>query len=252
MEIPTLAENPEAEYLFFVGCAGSFDARAQKITKSVAKILKSAGLSFAILGKEEPCNGDTARRLGNEYLYQMMAAMAVEVFEGYKVKKVITNCPHCFNTIANEFPQFGGDYETVHAAQVVADLIKQGKVKVDKDTAKTIVYHDSCYLGRYNDVYDAPREILSALPGVILKEAEQSRSTGMCCGAGGGRLWIEEDPSQRVNTLRVQQLLETKPDVIASACPYCMTMLSDGVKEKNVEGSVDTRDVLEIVADALV
>jgi len=249
--IPTLADNPDAEYLFFVGCAGSFDDRAQKITKAVAKILAAAGVSYAILGKEEPCNGDTARRLGNEYLYQTMATMAVEVFEGYKVKKVITNCPHCFNTIANEFPQFGGDYETVHAAEVVADLIKQGRVKLDKEMARTIVFHDSCYLGRYNDIYDAPRDILKAIPGVILKEADRSRSTGMCCGAGGGRMWIEEDPSQRVNTLRVKQLLETSPDVIASACPYCMTMLSDGVKESDAEESVDTRDVLEIVADAI-
>jgi Fe-S oxidoreductase len=251
MEIPTLAENPEAEYLFFVGCAGSYDDRAQKITKAVAKVLKSAGLSFAILGKEEPCNGDTARRLGNEYLYQSMAEMAVEVFNGYNVKKVITNCPHCFNTIANEFPQFGGEYETVHASTVVADLIKQGKVKLDKNLAKSIVFHDSCYLGRYNDVYDSPREILEAIPGVILKEADKSKNKGMCCGAGGGRMWIDEEPTQRVNTLRVQQLLETKPDVIASACPYCMTMLSDGVKEKEAE-HVQTRDVLELVAEAIV
>ena len=249
--IPTLAENPEAEYLFFVGCAGSFDDRAKKITKAVSKILQAADVSFAILGKEEPCNGDTARRLGNEYLYQGMAEMAVETFNGYNVKKVITNCPHCFNTIANEFPQFGGDYETVHASDVVADLIKSGRVTVDKEAAKSIVYHDSCYLGRYNDVYDSPREILNAIPGVILKEADKSRSKGMCCGAGGGRMWVEEDPSQRVNTLRVEQLLETKPDVIASACPYCMTMLSDGLKEKQMEGEVETRDILEIVADSL-
>ena len=250
--IPTLAEKPDAEYLFFVGCAGSFDDRAKKITKAVAKILDKAGVSYAILGKEEPCNGDTARRLGNEYLYQTMAQMAVEVFEGYKVKKVITNCPHCFNTIANEFPQFGGNYETVHAAQLVADLIRQGKVKIDKEIAKTIVYHDSCYLGRYNEIYDPPRAILQALPGVILRESSRSRNTGMCCGAGGGRMWIDEDPSQRVNTLRVDQLLETKPDVIASACPYCMTMLSDGVKEKQLEDQVETRDILELLADAVV
>jgi len=250
--IPTLAENPEAEYLFFVGCAGSFDDRAQKITKAVAKVLKAAGVSYAILGKEEPCNGDTARRLGNEYLYQAMAEGAVAVFNGYNVKKVITNCPHCFNTIANEFSQFGGDYETVHASQLVADLIKQGRVKLDGKLAKNIVYHDSCYLGRYNDVYDGPREILKAIPGVILKEASRSRNQGMCCGAGGGRMWIEEHPDQRVNSLRVEQLLETKPDVIASACPYCMTMLSDGVKGNEAAAEkVENRDVLELVADAI-
>ena len=250
--IPTLAENPEAEYLFFVGCAGSFDDRAQKITKAVAKVLTAAGVSYAILGKEEPCNGDTARRLGNEYLYQAMAEGAVGVFNGYNVKKVITNCPHCFNTIANEFPQFGGEYETVHASQLVADLIRQGKVKLDGKLAKSIVYHDSCYLGRYNDVYDGPREILKAIPGVVLKEASRSRNQGMCCGAGGGRMWIEEHPDQRVNSLRVDQLLETKPDVIASACPYCMTMLSDGVKGNEAAAEkVENRDVLELVADAI-
>ena len=249
--IPHISERLDAEYLFFVGCAGSFDDRAKKITKAVAKILDAAGVSYAILGKEEPCNGDTARRLGNEYLYQTMAGMAVEVFNGYKVKKVITNCPHCFNTIANEFGQFGGDYECVHASQLVADLLRQGKIKIDKESAKTIVYHDSCYLGRYNEVYDAPRDILRAIPGIILKEAGKSRNKGMCCGAGGGRMWIDEDPTQRVNTLRVEQLMETKPDVIASACPYCMTMLSDGVKEKQVEDKVETRDILEILADAI-
>jgi Fe-S oxidoreductase len=251
LDIPHISAKPDAEYLFFVGCAGSFDDRAKKITKAVAKILNAAGVSYAILGKEEPCNGDTARRLGNEYLYQTMAGMAVEVLNGYSVRKVITNCPHCFNTIANEFPQFGGNYEVVHAAQVVADLIGRGKVKIDPQAAKSVVYHDSCYLGRYNEVYDPPRDILKAIPGLVLKEAERSRNKGMCCGAGGGRMWIEENPTQRVNTLRVEQLLTTKPDVIASACPYCMTMLSDGVKEKQLEEKVQTRDILEILADAV-
>jgi Fe-S oxidoreductase len=251
LDVPRLADKPDAEYLFFVGCAGSYDDRAKKITRAVAKILKAANLNFAILGKEEPCNGDTARRLGNEYLYQAMAGAAVEVFQGHNIKKVVTNCPHCFNTIRNEFPQFGGDYEVVHASQLVADLIREGRLKLRNGAAASIVFHDSCYLGRYNEVYDAPRDILKALPGVILREASRSRNKGMCCGAGGGRMWIEEDPSQRVNSLRVEQLLETKPDVIASACPYCMTMLSDGVKEKQLEEKVRTRDVLELVADAV-
>ena len=168
-----------------------------------------------------------------------------------QVKKVITNCPHCFNTIANEFSQFGGNYECVHASELVADLIKEGKVQLSNGKAASIVYHDSCYLGRYNDVYDAPRQILEALPGVIRKEAGRSKNKGMCCGAGGGRMWIDEEPTQRVNTLRVEQLLGTEPDVIASACPYCMTMLSDGVKEKQADATVQTRDILELVADAL-
>jgi len=252
LDVPRLADKPDAEYLFFVGCAGSFDDRAKKITRAVAKILNAAGVSYAILGKEETCNGETARRLGNEYLYQAMASMNVEVFNGYNVKKVITNCPHCFNTIANEFPQFGGNYEVVHASQLVADLLRQGRLPVSQQTAQEVVFHDSCYLGRYNDVYDGPREILKAIPGVILKEASRSRNQGMCCGAGGGRMWIDEHPDQRVNSLRVQQLLETKPDVIASACPYCMTMLSDGVKEKELSEKIQNRDVLELVADAIV
>jgi len=252
LDIPTLAENPEAEYLFFVGCAGSFDDRAKKITRAVAKLLKAANISFAILGRDEPCNGDTARRLGNEYLYQSMAQMAVETFEGFHVKKVITNCPHCFNTIKNEFPQFGGDYDVAHATEVVSDLITSGRLKMNGAAVGSVVYHDSCYLGRYNGVYDAPRRILEALSGVDLREAERSKSFGMCCGAGGGRMWIEEKPEQRVNVLRVEQLLETQATTIASACPYCMTMLTDGVKAKEKEEQVRNRDVLELAADALV
>lgn len=252
LDIPTLAENPGAEYLFFVGCAGSFDDRAKKITKAVAKLLKAADISFAILGRDEPCNGDTARRLGNEYLYQSMAQMAVETFEGFGVKKVLTNCPHCFNTIKNEFPQFGGDYEVVHATEVVADLITSGRLDVSGGSPLgAVVYHDSCYLGRYNEVYDAPRRILESLSGVDLKEPERTKNFGMCCGAGGGRMWIEEKPEQRVNVMRVEQLLETKPKTIASACPYCMTMLTDGVKAKELEDTVANRDVLELAADAL-
>ncbi len=252
MDIPTIAENPGAEYLFFVGCAGSFDDRAKKITKAVAKLLKAANISFAILGRDEPCNGDTARRLGNEYLYQSMAQMAVETFDSFHVKKVITSCPHCFNTIKNEFPQFGGDYQVVHATEVVSDLITSGRIDVSGgEPLGAVVYHDSCYLGRYNDLYDAPRRILESLSGVDLKEPERTKNFGMCCGAGGGRMWVEERPEQRVNVLRVEQLLETAPKTIASACPYCMTMLSDGVKAKEKEESVRNRDVLELAAEGL-
>jgi Fe-S oxidoreductase len=251
LDVPTIAEKPDAEYLFFVGCAGSFDDRAKKITQALAKILNAAGVSFAILGRDEPCNGDTARRLGNEYLYQTMAQMAVEVFAGCEVKKVITNCPHCFNTIKNEFPQFGGNYEVFHAVEVVDDLMKRGKLDLDGSGIGSVVFHDSCYLGRYNEVYDAPREILSRLAGVDLREAERSKDTGMCCGAGGGRMWIEEDPSQRVNILRTSQLLETKAATIASSCPYCMTMLKDGVAAHEQDAHVANKDVMELVADSL-
>ncbi|HYC00573.1 MAG TPA: (Fe-S)-binding protein [Candidatus Limnocylindrales bacterium] len=251
LDIPTLAENPDAEYLFFVGCAGSFDDRAKKITQAVAKLLKAANISFAILGRDEPCNGDTARRLGNEYLYQSMAAMAVEVLTGAEVKKVITNCPHCFNTIKNEFPQFGGNYEVQHATEVIADLIERKKLNLNGNAVGSVVFHDSCYLGRYNGVYDAPRRILEALSGVDLREPDRHKAFGMCCGAGGGRMWVEEAPDQRVNVLRVEQLLNTEAKTIASSCPYCMTMLSDGVKAKEKEEQVRNKDVLELAAEAL-
>lgn len=251
LNVPTIAEKPDAEYLFYVGCAGSFDDRAQKITQALTKVLDYAGVSYAILGRDEPCNGDTARRLGNEYLYQSMAAMTVEVFAGAEVKKVITNCPHCFNTIKNEFPQFGGEYEVLHASELVANLLKEGKIKTEGKDAGSVVFHDSCYLGRYNEVYDAPREILRAISGLDLKEIERSKDTGMCCGAGGGRMWIEEETDQRVNVLRVKQLLESRSGTIASSCPYCMTMLTDGVKDQNKEDEVKNKDVMEILADSL-
>ncbi|GIW39540.1 MAG: hypothetical protein KatS3mg076_0117 [Candidatus Binatia bacterium] len=251
LDIPTLADKPDAEYLFFVGCAGSFDDRNRKTTVALAKILKKAGVDFAILGVEEPCNGETARRLGNEYLFQSMAQFAVETFRNYGVKKIITNCPHCFNTFRNEYPQFDGHYEVVHAAELVARLLAEGKLRLKENGNRVVTYHDSCYLGRYNDIYEPPREILRRLPGVLLREMERSRRTGMCCGAGGGRMWVEEEPTQRVNVRRVEQALETKPDVVAVACPYCMTMIDDGLKAKDMEGKVRALDLVELVAEAL-
>jgi len=249
LDIPTMADNPTAEYLYYVGCAGAFDDRAKRTTQAVAKILKKAAVNFAILGKEEMCNGETARRIGNEYLFQTMAQMCVEVLNGYKVKKILTNCPHCFNTLKNEYPQFGGNYEVVHATEFVQQLIAQGKVQLKANGARTVTLHDSCYLGRYNDVFDAPREILAQLPGVTLKEPERSRKFGMCCGAGGGRMWMEEEADKRVNLRRVEQLLETTPDQVAVACPFCMTMIDDGLKAKGLEEKVQAVDVMEMVAD---
>lgn len=249
LDIPLFADKPDAEYLYYVGCAGSFDDRAKRTTQAVAKILKQANVDFAILGKEEMCNGETARRIGNEYLFQSMAQMCNEVLQTYNVKKILTNCPHCFNTLKNEFPQFGGNYDVVHATEFVRELISQGKVQFNGDGQRTITYHDSCYLGRYNEVYDAPREILGLIPGVQVKEPERSRKFGMCCGAGGGRMWMEEDPDKRVNIRRVEQLLETSPDTVAVACPYCMTMIDDGLKSKGMEDKVQALDVMELVAD---
>lgn len=248
MEIPLLADNPDAEYLYYVGCAGAFDDRNKKTTASFAKLLQKAGLSFAVLGPEEPCNGETARRLGNEYLYQSMAQMAVDTLNGYNVKKVIVNCPHCFNTMKNEFPQFGGHYEMVHAADLLSDLIKRGKIQLkDEMDRRNITYHDSCYYGRYNGIYEAPREILNRIPGAQLNEMDRSRNKAMCCGAGGGWMWMEEPKDKRVNHLRVEQALETNPDVIAVSCPFCTTMMTDGLKAKEADEKVQLMNIVEIV-----
>jgi Fe-S oxidoreductase len=246
MSIPTLAEKPDAEYLYYVGCAGAFDDRNRKSTQAFARVLTAAGVDFACLGSEELCNGETARRLGNEYLYQAMAGACIETLNGYKVRKVIVNCPHCFNTIKNEFPQFGGRYEVIHAAELVRGLIAEGRLQIKPEFGKDTVYHDSCYYGRFNEVYDEPREVL-AKTGAKVTEMHRHKQFGMCCGAGGGRMWIEEDPDKRVNLLRTAQALEKNPEVIAVSCPFCMTMLSDGIKAKDLEEKVQTLDVMEIV-----
>jgi len=246
LDIPTLADKPDAEYLYYVGCAGSFDDRNKKTTQAFARLLRKAGVNFACLGAEELCNGETARRLGNEYLYQSMAQALVETLNGYKVRKIITNCPHCFNTIRNEFPQFDGRYEVVHAAELVQQLLASGRLKVPAGFGKRTVYHDSCYYGRFNEIYDEPREVLGRA-GAQVTEMQRHKHFGMCCGAGGGRMWIEEDPDKRVNLLRTDQALATNPEVIAVSCPFCMTMLSDGIKAKDIEDKVQTLDVMEIV-----
>src|SRR5262245_9515445 len=237
--VPTLADKPDAEYLYYVGCAGAFDDRNKKTTQAFARILTKAGVSFACLGKEELCNGETARRLGNEYLYQTMAQMCVESLNAYGPKKIVVNCPHCFNTIKNEFPQFGGQYEVIHAAELVQQLIASGRLQVPPEFRKKTVYHDSCYYGRFNEIYDEPRSVL-AKTGADVKEMQRNKHFGMCCGAGGGRMWIEEYPDNRVNLLRTDQALESDPEVIAVSCPFCMTMLSDGIKAKDLEEKVQT------------
>lgn len=248
LEIPLLADNPDAEYLYYVGCAGAFDDRNKKTTASFARLLQKAGLNFAVLGPEEPCNGETARRLGNEYLYQSMAQMAVDTLNGYNVKKVIVNCPHCFNTMKNEFPQFGGNYEMIHAADLLADLIKRGKIQLKDEINRTnVTYHDSCYYGRYNGIYESPREILHRMPGLRLNEMERSRNKAMCCGAGGGWMWMEEPRDKRVNHLRVQQALETNPEMIAVSCPFCTTMFTDGLKAKEADEKVQLVNIVELV-----
>jgi Fe-S oxidoreductase len=256
LEILTMAEAVERgerpEILFWVGCMGSFDDRAKKITVAFARILKAANVNFAILGQEETCNGDPARRMGNEYLYQMLAKGTIETLDRYEVKTVVTFCPHCFHQIGNEFPQLGGNYEVIHHTSYIERLLQAGLVPLDTEEGKrlTMVYHDSCYLGRYNDVYDAPRETLRrALPVVNLVEPTRTKSRGLCCGAGGGRMWMEETEGKRINVERTEELLATGADAIAVACPFCMTMMTDGVTSKGSE--VPVLDVSEIVASRL-
>lgn len=251
-DIKEMAEDPgELDILYWVGCAGSFDDRNKKVTAALVKIMKAAGLRFAILGKEEGCSGDPARRIGNEYLYQTLAEANVGVLNGYNVKKIVTACPHCFNTIKNEYPQFGGNYEVLHHSELIAQLVKEGRIKIKPGAADTITYHDSCYLGRYNEIYEQPRQLLEAA-GLRLQEMRLSRTTGRCCGAGGGRMWMEEH-GVNVKDLRLQDALEleTQPKMIASACPFCLTMLSDAVATKDMVGQVATRDIAEVVADCM-
>ena len=248
IDVPLLSDRPDAEYLWWVGCAPSYDDRAKKVSRAFAQLLNLAGVSYAVLGPEESCNGDPARRAGNEFLFQVLAQANVEVLNGYNVKKIITVCPHCYNTLKHEYPDFGGHYEVTHHGDLLAQLIREGKLQPKNRVDVRVVFHDSCYLGRYNDIYDAPRDVLAAVPGVQLVEIEDSRDRGMCCGAGGGQMFKEEEKGdQRVLMLRTEQLLEADPQTIASACPFCMRMLSDGLGMKDREDDVRQLDVAEVL-----
>jgi Fe-S oxidoreductase len=246
------SRGEQPEILFWVGCAGSFDERAQKITKAFAKILHHCGVKFAVLGTEESCNGDPAKRAGNEFLFQMQAMTNIQVMNGYAVKKIVTACPHCFNTLKNEYPGLGGNYEVMHHTQLLQQLIHEGKLKIEGGIFKgeKITYHDPCYLGRGNGVYEAPRSIIEKLD-VELSEMKRSRSKGLCCGAGGSQMFKEpENGNKDINVERTEEALSLNPKVIAVGCPFCMTMVTDGVKHFNKENEVKVLDVAELIAQA--
>lgn len=254
LNVPLMREtNPDdVEYLYWVGCAGAYDARGKEVSKSMVTLLNKAGVKYAILGNEETCTGDSARRIGNEYLYQMLASQNVETLNNYKVKKIVTQCPHCFNTLKNEYPQLGGEYQVVHHSQLLDELVKAGRLKPQKSLEATVTYHDSCYLGRHNDEYDAPREVLKSIPGVSLKEMPRSKNTGLCCGAGGGRMWMEETLGHtKVNDERMKDVKAVNPNELASACPFCATMLNDGLTAENLDTSVRSQDIAQYLAAAL-
>ena len=257
MNIPTMAqmaakgETPDT--LFWVGCAGSFDERAQKITRDICKILQHVGINFAILGTEESCTGDPAKRAGNEFLFQMQAMTAIQVLDGYEIKKIVTGCPHCFNTIKNEYPNLGGNYEVIHHSQLIQQLIDEGKLKAEGGESfkgKKITFHDPCYLGRANGVYEAPRKALEILDAELV-EMKRCKSNGLCCGAGGGQMFKEpEKGTKDINIERIDEALALQPNIVASSCPFCMTMLSDGIKNFNKEEEVKVLDIAEITVRA--
>ncbi len=250
MNIKTMAEDSNGEILFWVGCAGSFDDRYKKVSKAFATIMQKAGVDFRILGTEEKCNGDTARRLGNEYLAQSLMKDNIEVLNNYGVKKIVTACPHCFHSLKNEYPQFGGNFEVTHHTQFIDELISTGKIKLKDNSEKhTVTYHDSCYLGRYNHVYEAPRNTLKGIGNLDFVEMDKNKSRGFCCGAGGGRMFLEDEEGGRINEERTRQALETNADTIASACPFCMTMITDGVKHFDKNEEVFVKDIAEIILE---
>lgn len=256
IKVPTMAEylaqGKTPEVLFWVGCAGSFDDRAKKISKAFAKLLNKAGIDFAVLGTEESCTGDPAKRAGNEFLFQMQAMANIQVLDGYAIKKIVTTCPHCFNTFKNEYPELGGNYEVMHHTQFLRALINEGRLKVEggKYKGKRITFHDPCYLGRANNEYEAPRELLQKLE-VELIEMKRCKSRGLCCGAGGAQMFKEpEKGNKEINIERTEEAIETDPEIIATGCPFCNTMMTDGIKAKEKEDSITVMDITELIANA--
>lgn len=257
MEVKTMAqymaEGRQPEVLFWVGCAGSFDDRAKKITRAFVKILNKVGVEFAVLGTEEGCTGDPAKRAGNEFVFQMQAMMNIEVLNAYEIKSIVTACPHCFNTLKNEYPSLGGNYEVIHHSQYLQKLIDEGKLTIEGSKpfkGKRITFHDPCYLGRGNNVYEAPRVLIEKLDAELV-EMKRCRTRGLCCGAGGAQMFKEPEPGRKdINIERTEEALETAPEIIATGCPFCNTMMTDGIKNKNKESEVLVKDLAELIAEA--
>jgi Fe-S oxidoreductase len=252
LEIKTVAENPQVEYLFYVGCTGSFEKRGQKVTAAMVKLLNQAGISFGILGAEEKCCGETARRIGNEYLFQSMATELAETINSHGIKKIITTCPHGYNCLKNEYPQFGGNWEVYHHTEFLARLLREGRLKPRRRLGKRLTFHDSCYLGRYNGLYEEPRSILNSIPGLRLQEMARHRAKSFCCGAGGGRMWMEETlGNQKINAARTDQALAQNPEIIGVSCPFCTIMLEDGLKDRGKEETVQVYDIAELLVKSV-
>ncbi|MFH4968239.1 (Fe-S)-binding protein [Gaetbulibacter sp. M240] len=256
LKVPTMAEfmaqGKQPEVLFWVGCAGSFDDRAKKITKAFVKLMHKAKVEFAVLGTEESCSGDPAKRAGNEFLFQMQAMTNIEVLNGYEIKKIVTACPHCFNTLKNEYPELGGNYDVMHHTQFLKSLLNEGRLSIEggQYKGKRITFHDPCYLGRANNVYEAPRDLIQKLEAELV-EMKNCKRNGLCCGAGGAQMFKDaEKGDKEVNIERTEQALEVEPEIIAAGCPFCNTMMTDGVKAKEKEGSIAVMDVAELIANA--
>jgi len=252
LEIKTLADDSDVDILYWVGCTEALEDRSVKIAQATGKLLKLAGIKFGILGAEESCCGEPARRLGNEYLFQIQAQKNIELLKGYNVKKIVTACPHCYNTLKNEYPQYGGDFEVIHHTQFFANLLEEGRLRIIKGNGGVVTYHDSCYLGRYNNIYQPPRQLLNNMPDVTVVEMEQNRRSSFCCGGGGGRMWLEERIGRRISELRIEQVLETKAQIVATACPFCLQMFDDAIKAKAVEESLKVMDIAELIAESAV
>ncbi|HUV56406.1 MAG TPA: heterodisulfide reductase-related iron-sulfur binding cluster [Dehalococcoidales bacterium] len=250
LDIKTLAEDSEIDILFWVGCTEALEDRSVRIAQAVGKILKLAGIKFGILGIEESCCGDPARRLGNEYLFQLQAEKNIEILKNYNVKKIVTACPHCYNTLKNEYPQFGGEFEVIHHTELITDLLKEDKLRILKGNRGVVTYHDSCYLGRHNDIYEPPRQILKGISDITVVEMERNKERGFCCGGGGGHMWLEERIGKRISEMRIEQVLETRAEIVATACPYCLQMFDDAIKAKAVEESLKVIDIAELVAQS--